>query len=569
MKIAFVTWALIREKRYSIIFFSIVFLILFANSLHNSYPDEFDNILGGYLITKGVLPYSGFFSHHGPMGYFLAAGITLFTGQSFVLFRLLSSVFLFTIFIGIYKIIRARTASKIVTVLPLFIGILSVTSVYFWGHMFLADPLSGYFLLPAFLLTFIKLFYQEKLTTKDLWVISLSCALSLLISLTYLYAIATISLICSYYYLGQFRKNHKHLLHKAGTLALIFLLPYFLFLLYLLITKTVSDYYFQAIIYNKNYYIYNYPRPDGSFVFNPIRYALAIFDKFFIGMFDVLVRLRYVPLDNPYSLTLGLTNVLLWGFLLFKRKFLLFLLSFLVIVFSTVRSNPAGTSATDYQGAVYVILTLLQGSLLFYLLQSEIKAITDFFQKFVLSLTLCFLGFFWFFFLLYIVVQSWNMIYARFSGTMPLIYDSPQVAPLINSVVPKNDYCWVGPFEFEELFYLNCRLPSKYHWILPQFNRIGWLKNELLADYTKNLPDVIVYHRFYSAFGSSDQYHRFFKDFIDAHYLLLEDIDPNKKYHFRFSRTKDFNLDKDFNIEKSKAQSILSVLIAKGLVEAH
>src|SRR4051812_25119818 len=71
-----------------------LFLFLFINTIHESYPDECDNILGGTYILKGILPYTGFFSHHGPIAYFVAALIASFSGHSFVGFRIFYSIFL-------------------------------------------------------------------------------------------------------------------------------------------------------------------------------------------------------------------------------------------------------------------------------------------------------------------------------------------------------------------------------------------------------------------------------------------------------------------------------------------
>ena len=35
----------------------LLFWILYTNTFHEEYPDEFDNILGGYYILHGKLPY--------------------------------------------------------------------------------------------------------------------------------------------------------------------------------------------------------------------------------------------------------------------------------------------------------------------------------------------------------------------------------------------------------------------------------------------------------------------------------------------------------------------------------
>src|SRR3990167_6222799 len=95
-----------KERVYAIFAFIVIWLILLLNSLHESYPDEFDNILGGWLILKGSLPYTGFFSHHGALSYYFASIITLLGGQSFVHFRLLTSFFFLGVFAFTYWIFK-------------------------------------------------------------------------------------------------------------------------------------------------------------------------------------------------------------------------------------------------------------------------------------------------------------------------------------------------------------------------------------------------------------------------------------------------------------------------------
>ena len=52
-------------------------------------------------------------------------------------------------------------------------------------------------------------------------------------------------------------------------------------------------------------------------------------------------------------------------------------------------------------------------------------------------------------------------------GTAPIIYNRPQIAQYVNALVSPEDYVFIGPFDFEELFYLNTkRQPSRYHWFL-------------------------------------------------------------------------------------------------------
>ena len=91
--------------------FGIIFLFLILNAVHTSYPDEFDNIAGGWNILHGILPWSGFFSHHGALAYFFAAVIDIFSGQNFVKFRFFSALFYLLVIVISYVTIKKQNTA--------------------------------------------------------------------------------------------------------------------------------------------------------------------------------------------------------------------------------------------------------------------------------------------------------------------------------------------------------------------------------------------------------------------------------------------------------------------------
>lgn len=563
--------SLFKDRRLKIvIFFAIIFIILLINSVHNSYPDEFDNILGGRLINLGFIPYRDFFSHHGILSYYLASFLTLAGGQSFVHFRILSVFFFLGTLVATYLILKKRTNNSDVNFFYLYITLLTISSTYFWGHMFLADNFSGYLLIPAYGLVFLKIFRNQLIETKDLVIISLFSALTSLNSTTFLYESIFISGITFLYYFNQKTKwkISKFTFKTLISFILIFASPYIIYILYLFVTGTWTNFYNEAYLYNKNYYIYNYPRAAGSTSFNPIRYAVVIIQNF-INNYQILLSgiLKFDPM-NPYNVTLGATNLIIWSFLLFKKKFLLFFLSLFAIIFATVRNTPQSSNATDYQSSVYFLLTFFNTSFLLYFIPKEIENIKEHAYKIAFSIFFTILIFFWFFNSLFLFGNFERLAFDRYMGKMPLIYDRPQTANIINSVVPKDHYCWVGPWQFEEMFYLNCKLPSPYTWFLPQILNSQKMQQDVISDYSKNRADIIVYQRYFSAFFQSPAYNNFFIDgVLQKYYLQLPKVYPNRKLHFKGSPTKDFDLDQDFNFEKSKAEALVNKLIEKGYIE--
>lgn len=559
-------FSFVRLNRSPIIFFGVVWIILFVSSVHNSYPDEFDNILGGWLVLKGTLPYSGYFAHHMPLGYLLAALLEIFSGQSFVRFRLLTSFFyLAMLWIG-FRVLRKQVSESASKFFYGYIIVLTIASTYFWGHMFLADCLSAYFIIPAFGLLFLKLFHGGSLTRKNLITISFFSAATLLTSTTYMFVVVTIVATTVFLHLKRVRSFSKETFRLVIETGVIFAAPYLLFGIYLLLTGSLKDFYFDNIIYNQKYYIYNYPGKASDGI-NPIRYAISIINNFINNYQVLLARINSTDFRYPYNVTLAISNAALWIYLVLKKRYLAAFLSFFVLALATVRNNPADSRATDYQSAVYFFLSFFNGTFVLWAMADEIRVGKDLLVKYVSTALVLLVGFFWFFNLFFVGAELWRMTYSRYMGEMPLIYDRPQIAPIINSIVPKDHYCWVGPFEFEENFYLDCRLPSKYTWILPQFANSQELMSNIISEYSAKKADVIVYNRNYSAFFQGPQYNKFFIDFLEANYKRLRDIPGFEKYKFKGSPTQNFKFEDDFNLRNDIAALLAKQLLNQGRLE--
>lgn len=548
-----------------LLYFAVIGSILFLNSIHFSYPDEFDNILGGKLILQGRLPYSGFFSHHGPLSYFIAAIFGLIAKENFVQFRIMTAGFLFGLFV-IAGIIFNRRINKYDKRFLAGLGIfLTIGMSYYWGHMFLADSICALFLLIAYVLVFLKIYHKEKLQIIDLVIISVLTSACLLTSFTYVYAVFVLSFISAISFLRFFLPHKKLLVREFIKFLVIFAIPYLFFIAYLFISNSWREFYFQTIYYNQNYYITNYPRAPGSDSFNPIRYAVVIFAYFVDHFQEIIVGLKIADLRFPLSAGLGASNLFLWIFLLVKKRFQLLILAIFTLVYVSVRSNPAVVNAIDYQNATYITLSFFHASFLIWVLFYEWDKIKNSGQKLILTIPALVFIVYAFFSAYFLGAEAWRIHYGSFMGQLPLIYNRPQIAPFVNQLVPKDHYCWIGPFEFEELYYLECKLPSKYHWVLPQFGGIKKIQTEMLADFSSHKPDIIIFQKGFAAFGADNSFNEFLMDFMDRNYLEIRDYEGGK-YRFATGLRGNFDLEQAFNVRKDISTEVFQKLILQGQI---
>lgn len=523
-------WKLFKRFWRKSLFLWIIYIIFlaflfFTNTLHDSYPDEFDNILGGKYILEGRLPHSGFFTHHGPVAYWVAAIVEVFSGISFVRFRIVYCIFLLIFVLFSYFFLKKRFFDKVNFYLFLMV-VFGISATYFWGHMLLADSLTGFLLVPVYLLLLLSGVHGRKLTINDLLTIGILTFLSLLSSLTYLYLIFIIYVYTLYLYFrkAKHKLDFKSVLKPLLTLAI----PYLFFLGYLFITKGLSAYVQQNIIFNSKYYIYNYPHPEGSSRINPVRFAIIIANEFINAFSGLLVNAKDLNFNYPFNSALALANVAVLVWLLFFGQFNLAIFVFLILIFTNARSNPLTSKETDYQSAVYIMISMTNFILIipyFYNLLNKNLVLGKKIVFGFLFIILCIYGVFT---MLFLFRKFEEKAFNKYMGKAPLIYDRPQLAPIMNKLVSNNDYMWIGPFEFEELFYARGKVPSRFHILIPGMGKAPEIQQAFLVDFQKNKPKVIIFDRRFFILGKSpEMYAQFFLDFLQANYITLYDYRAN------------------------------------------
>lgn len=547
----------------------LLFSIFVTNAFHEKYPDEFDSIVGGRYITEGKLPYKDWFQHHQPGAYVMAAGILPFTGHSFVKFRIGWEVALFMLLTGSFLILRRRLPKRDLSFYVVLLFVIGLSGTYFWGNMLLADTLAGYFILPVFALLFLKGYYSERFETADLMIAGGFAFLSWFTSMTYIFIVMALSLYALYLFVSTNTK--KSLWRRLMTGIALLSVPYLLFGLYLVLTGSVADYYWANVVYNTNYYIYNYPHEPGAAI-NPIRYAVVIADAFINNYLPALWGVTGFPISNPVQVTLAFSSAVLIILVVLRGKWALLLPLIITLVFSNARSNPQSIRETDYQAFVYIITSMFNGVFSVW----AVKELLDdgkvaFSQKIVLSVLYALLLLYWVATPLYLAMKMEQKFFPKYMGTAPIIYDRPQIAQYVNAIVTPDDYVFIGPFEFEELFYLNTKKqPSKYHWFL-NHAATSKIKDELIADLSRNRPRVIVFQRGFAPWGGdATTYNWWMSDFLDANYFRIFKLNETltaKKYRWKLKKTENFDIDGTFNFDKRYEKEILEKLLDLGYIE--
>lgn len=555
------------RRHWRFVFYVVLIaFIFFVNTLHESYPDEFDNISGGKFILEGKFPSSGFFTHHGPVAYWIAAVVQIFSGTSFVRFRIVYAAFLFLFSLFSYRLIIKRFGSR-VAFYPMFLFMLAVGATYFWAHMLLADALAGFMLLPVYLILFLSMIYGRKLTIPDIVVISVLSFLTLFSSLTYLYLViiiylTTLSLIVR----GLSVRELVPTLRKP---LLILVLPFAFFGTYLFLTNGINDYVQQNIVFNSKYYIYNYPRPEGSVNINPIRFAIMIAHDFYFNMYGLLANAKDFNFTFPFNGALAVADVSLIVILLLNRQYSILIFVLLMLIYANARSNPLNSRDTDYQSSVYIILSMANTAFLLPYLYNLLSKPVEMGKKVISGFLLILVMIYAFFGSVFLFARFSNKVFEKYMGKTPLIYDRPQLSPILNQLIIDDDYMWIGPFEFEELYYAKGKLPSKFHILIPGMGKATYLQDQMVADFTKNKPKIMMFDQRFFILGSSpEMFANIFMKFVHENYITLYDYrDSQGKQYLSVKPVNErVDLETKLYIDKNRVEEVVDRMMKEGLI---
>lgn len=558
------------SKRFQALFVVGITCILFIiNAVHETYPDEFDNILGGWYILHGNLPYSGFFSHHGPFPYFLAAFIEIFSGQSFFRFRLVYAVFLVIVSFGTYLFLKKRLGQDATRFYPFFTVFLGILSTYYWLQMLLADNVAAFSFLPAYALITMKWFFDKNFTLADVLAVSVFSAISLYSSLTYSYLFVVLIIACLYLY---YKSNYTSpFLSKRNAYPFFVLaIPHVFFLIYLLVTRSLVDYFYQNFTFNTLYYIYNYPKPEGSTFINPLRYAILIAHWSLMNFYTLLIGFKSFDFAFPVNMTMVVSNMGFFVFLIVKKQYKLAAFLLLVLIFTNVRSNPLTSKETDYQAGVYNLLSFFN---MFFFLSQIYKSLNEkevLGKKIIFSGLFLVVGLYAFFGSFHLLLRFNEKAVSKYMGTMPLIYDRPKIAPIANLLVLEDEYVWIGPFEFEELFYTKGKIPSKYHILISGVGFSQKIRQEMISDFEQNKPKVIFFDKDAEYMGwKAKDYSKHFLDFLDRNYVTLyryKEEGAIYKSQVPIHKGEKLNLEEKMFVRRDKIKDVIQKLLEKNLI---
>lgn len=532
-----------------------VLLVFLTNSQYVSYPDEFVNILGGKAINAGKVPYREFFDHHLPGAWYLSAVFLWFSFDSFVMFRFVWALFAFAVLFFTGRYIQSRNKEAF----PFFLGyfvLYPFITVYYWTHLFLADSLAFLFFSSIFWILMVESFEKKTAFKTILWLTVFNFVF-LFSSLSFIY-IVLIFYLWLFVLLIKNGYANKILLFIGISAA-----PYIFYALYLLISNSWREFYISNFVYNTKLYMHVPNYTPGRF-FNPLKFGLTIIFNFFETYIPLLVRIKEFNLYFPVDLILALGTFLLFLFLI-KELPLFAGLFFLVLSFSAPRSNLMKIGEMDYQSGMFIALGMISFFMVLWRYSKTQLSFEPFemVRKFLVGMLVLY-GVFGSLFLIH---NTYNKTYLRYTQKMPSVYDHAPTGFFINDIVGEGEYYWIGPYEpHEEFFVKNAKLPGKFPTLLPQFREDEYFSSEFIKQFETNPPKLIMYKHEASIFMTpSMEFGKFFVDWMEDKYVSLETI-PGLTI---LKSPETFNMKTDIYLLKSEQTELLKRLVDKEYISIN
>jgi hypothetical protein len=249
----------------------IAFLLGLTKLVFGQFADEANNLVYGWLVSKGYVLYRDVFSQHFPFAYYWTAVVVSLFGNSQAAVR----ISLLVLQAGLFGF--SMWATRLYFPIGIATLVWGLTSQFHRGNMILYDNFDGTFLTTAFILVFFALVARTRLRKLTLVVtgLCLGCALLSNPLLIYPSLVILLGLFLSGLNAADdsgWREGLRRLVWAGGTAGLVL----GTYLAYLLISSTFQDFYRDAVWFNA--VIYD-QYTDGS----PNRFG-AIFFQLFSGL---------------------------------------------------------------------------------------------------------------------------------------------------------------------------------------------------------------------------------------------------------------------------------------------
>ena len=439
-------------------------LILMQYRTYRPFLDESDNFLGGKILSRGGVIYKDYISQHMPGMYYIV-GIIVKLG--FTEIQEIRTCFYLLIFLSwIVMYFRYKNIFSL-WIIPTFVFMyLSMFSIS-KGHTLLAEQIE----IIAFMVIMCELFLffkTKKLKLSSTIFISISTWLAIVCAMTAVWTIFFMALIFIIIYIEQLKssENKKNIMNEIIRTSVIIAIPFIIWMVYLLKTNSVEEWFYQAYKFNQEVYG-KYVNFSGIF-----KTVIAPFFGYGSMIWKAIQQLTVSLYSSVIILVYVVVNILFCIEMSRKGK-IYGILMFVTIIAMGNRSFGIWSSDENMHATPYLAMT---GFMLAYLLFEvwNVRKVT------IIMLT----------FLMVVPITSALNEVSEYNNNIKYV-ETSDTAKYINALTKKNEKIFlVGFNEYNDYNAYNrmpaTRLVHIHPWFMEEFQQ------DVINDLEKNKTRVIV-----------------------------------------------------------------------------
>lgn len=506
----------IREiiKNKYIYFFITIFILILFQVGNGTFCDESDVITSSWLISEKWILYKDIFTHHMPFPYYFMSIFNLF-GKNVIILRVSFAVCLFIYFIFIYNSFKNKIEKL---VLCIFFVIYALSMPYFSGQMMLADSFFAVAITTIFLIVFTNSEFnfsvKEQITISAMTFIACTSTLIAVYPLVFFYI----------YYIGIrlniYRKDKLHIIKhvkKDMFFVLLVLIPFLVWILYMVFTKSFIDFIEYGIKFNTDYYSkYTGNDTPRTLITNHIKNfsptILASFESII-----AMIKSAKFDVNLIFPAFARISFMIFCIQLFFKKECRMGIFVTVFIYFSYMRGDAA-------HGVPFYMPTLLIFS---YLLVKLVKSMQ--FKEERKNVNTVYLAMS----IIIILVLVGNYTKMIF----PLRNDFKKTAKdeIVELVTDKNDRIWQAPLN-PLMYFTTQRLPADRSIVyLPWLSDVPGKNEEIIKNLMENSPKVIAFESDVDIWGYPiKKYGEKIIDFINENYFNIPTIDKDLYFNNKY-----------------------------------
>ena len=506
------------QRRLSLITLVVSYALCFYVRDWQEFVDESDNLLGGYLISRGWRLYRDYFSHHMPLPYYLAAIPSVVGISSLDGYRTFTSLVVLAFWGFILLRFRSRLPEAL---LCLLVAALAIAQPAYWGHMLLAENLLAYALLV--LVLYVVAYPSLDFARADQVAIALCAYVALMSTLIAAYPLIVLAAFYAWQRVRAMKPSSPlaFVRDEAGFTGIV-LLPYLLTLAALFASGTFADFVNDAITFNRVYYSQFTldSQPAAILVdaaLNDARYVRDSLHPISFGGIDGLLLVANLVATVLIARKRGIAHGLFYGALLVTSRMradffhnqpydVLSILSLVIALAAMFRATRARWLAgRDRQRPLIALPTAVLAGRVVLVVGSV---------AFV-AWALVFFG---------RTLRDYPIAHA--SRFQPASYAA--YVGIVDTLTGPGDTVWIAPLDPYAYLAVG-RLPAtEYAFYLPWQSASTEINQRLISDLKRTRPPVIIYHRnmaIWYRYALRD-YGRAVYAYIQDQYVVVDERDP-------------------------------------------